>query len=412
MSCTNNNVVNVPNVVDQLQSGVVNKLPSTLAVGTYLRARSTSSKDIEDIRLEKDDTRKQNGMVFGSLQIHQSHHHSTTAQENYISDQSRAVYQSKCTRQYYDVTFHDLCLYVISQGKNIKILNNASGCIESKKMTALIGESGSGKTSLLNSLCGRAYYGKLQGRIMIGGKEGRITDFGTVGFVSQDDIVHRELTVFENLVFAGRILGGKLGNDEILHLADKVVLNLGLDHVKNSIVGSTKCRGISGGEKKRLNIAIELMARPAYLFCDEPTSGLDASCAVSVINCLKWLVLDQDITVCCSIHQPRKLVFDAFDRVIVLAKGGNTVYEGPARCALQYFEGLGYDLPLGENVADWLVDISTGMVLPKSFFIPNNRTAPESPQSSIQIMIKDKTDVNSYPNNNLSIYLYKEENLW
>jgi ABC-type multidrug transport system ATPase subunit len=128
----------------------------------------------------------------------------------------------------------------------------------------------------LNALCGRAYYGEVLGEIYINGQQTDIREIAdSVGFVPQDDIVYAELTVRENLIYTGKFLLPRGTNlQEIEELADDTLSSLGLSRVANSLVGDVKRRGVSGGEKKRVNIGLELMKRPAVLFLDEPTSGL------------------------------------------------------------------------------------------------------------------------------------------
>ena len=125
-------------------------------------------------------------------------------------------------------------------------------------------------------------------------------------------------------------------------------------------------RGVSGGEKKRVNIGVELMARPSVLFLDEPTSGLDSTSALLVMSSMKNLCRQQNVTVISVIHQPRKVIFDLFDSLILLGWGGNMVYHGPVHEAETYFGSIPkpYFLPPGESLADWLIDVSTGLLEP------------------------------------------------
>lgn len=127
----------------------------------------------------------------------------------------------------------------------------------------------------MNTLCGRAYYGNVGGYISVNGQEETINRcIDVVGFVPQDDIVFAELTVRENLIYAGKFMLPKgTPMDDIEDLADDVIADLGLSRVADSLVGDVTRRGISGGEKKRVNIGLELMGRPSILFLDEPTSG-------------------------------------------------------------------------------------------------------------------------------------------
>lgn len=191
----------------------------------------------------------------------------------------------------------------------------------------LVGLVGAGKTSLLNALCGRAFYGTTKGTIRINGHVTTIEEHKScTGFVPQDDIVHAELTVRENLIYSGRFsLAKGTPLREIVDYADTVLAYLGLARVAESIVGDVNRRGVSGGEKKRVNIGVELMSKPSILFLDEPTSGLDSSSALLVMGSLKKLVESQGVTVLSVIHQPRKAIFDSFDSLILLGVGGNMV---------------------------------------------------------------------------------------
>ena len=165
-----------------------------------------------------------------------------------------------------DLCFKDLSLSVEIGKKKVDVVNKVTGRLRGKTMTALMGGSGAGKTSLLNALCGRAHYGETTGKIYLNGHETEIQKhIDCIGFVPQDDSsVYPELTVRENFLFAGKFRLPKGTTDaEIEDLADETIANLGLSRVANSCVGDVKKRGVSGGEKKRVNIGIELMALPS-----------------------------------------------------------------------------------------------------------------------------------------------------
>ena len=169
-----------------------------------------------------------------------------------------------------DVAFQHLCL-TVKVGKNeVNVVDDVTGRFCSRTMVAVMGGTGSGKSSLLSALCGRAYYGKVSGKVFVNGNESKIEDLkGVIGFVPQEDIVYPDLTVKENLLYAGRLmLPAGTSGEEIAELADEVMASLGLSRIANSLVGDASRRGISGGEKKRVNVGIELMKKPKLLFLE------------------------------------------------------------------------------------------------------------------------------------------------
>lgn len=261
-----------------------------------------------------------------------------------------------------DMSYQNLKMSVSIPTGISKVLNDVSGRIRDRSLVAVMGESGSGKSSFLNAISGRAQYAAVSGKIALNGqvvcseKCRRI-----VGLVPQDDVIHSALTVMENLVFAGRFsLSSGTPTEEIIDLAHKVLLNLGLLGVKDRIVGtSDSTPRISGGERRRCSIGVELMARPKLLLVDEPTSGLDSASSMLVMNTLKLLVNSRGITVVSTIHQPRQKIFELFDDVILLAKG-RQLFHGSAKKAIPFFVAQGFPSCNSENPGDWLLDISTG----------------------------------------------------
>ena len=144
-------------------------------------------------------------------------------------------------------------------------------------------------------------------------------------------------------------------------VVEDVIQLLELDHVRDVIVGSVDKRGISGGQRKRVNIGLELVADPSILFLDEPTSGLDSTSAKIVMSALKDLA-NLGMTVIAVIHQPRYSIFALFDHLLLLGKGGMTVFSGPTLVAETYFESIGFKCPPTENVADFLMDVCAGII--------------------------------------------------
>jgi len=182
------------------------------------------------------------------------------------------------------IEFQDLSMTI--NGSRLQVLDNVSGCFPSGSMVALMGPSGSGKTSFMNALANRGSYGSTTGSIKISGVQG--CNFRTcprlTGFVPQDDIMHDDLTVYDNLSFSAHLrLPSTVTDEQKDRIVEDVIQLIGLDSVRNSVVGSPEKRGISGGQKKRVNIGIELVAYPRILFLDEPTRCVCLFCSLTSI---------------------------------------------------------------------------------------------------------------------------------
>ncbi|GIC88963.1 uncharacterized protein Aud_005365 [Aspergillus udagawae] len=263
-----------------------------------------------------------------------------------------------------ELRFDNVCLRKPKSAEFI--LSSINGTVKASSLTGIMGQSGSGKTTLVNILAGKIP--ATSGSLFLNNVEKNLTEqnfSALVGFVSQDDIVHPHLTVFENILHSARIRLGRALNDQVIQKhVHEVVDGLGLRKVKHSVVGSQQRRIISGGECKRVSIALELVAAPQVLILDEPTSGLDAQAALSIMALLKSLSR-QGITVICVIHQPRVEIFDALDNLLLLDQG-RSVYTGRASDAKPYFQTQGYVFNPGLNPADLIMDIISGKVQPTS----------------------------------------------
>ena len=244
------------------------------------------------------------------------------------------------------------------------ILSGVSGSFHHSRIAAIMGPSGAGKSTFLNVIMGKASeMGKVQGTIKANGREIRPGDLqGIVGLVPQEDVVHEDLTVRENLVYSARLRLSKSKSlkDQMLIVED-VINVLQLRHVQHQVVGNAEKRGISGGQRKRVNIGWELVAKPSVLFMDEPTSGLDATAASDILQGLKRMA-SLGMNIITVIHQPRYSIFSLFDDVMLLCKGGMLAYLGPSQLALNYLEELGFALPRNENPADFALDVLSGII--------------------------------------------------
>ncbi|XP_029007626.1 broad substrate specificity ATP-binding cassette transporter ABCG2d [Betta splendens] len=226
-------------------------------------------------------------------------------------------------------------------------------------LNAILGPTGSGKSSFLDILAARKDPSGLSGRVLIDGAPQPPNFKCLSGYVVQDDVVMGTLTVRENLHFSAALrLPSSVPRGEKEARVDRLIKELGLTKVADSKVGTQTSRGISGGERKRTNIGMELVADPPVLFLDEPTTGLDASTANSVLLLLKRMA-SHGRTIIMSIHQPRYSIYRLFDTLTLLVSG-KMVYHGPATKALSYFANIGYPCEPHNNPADFFLDVING----------------------------------------------------
>ncbi len=228
---------------------------------------------------------------------------------------------------------------IFYQFKNGKLaLREVNIAEESGKLIALMGASGAGKSTLLHVLNGteRPSYGSvLINGIDIYRQSGKME--GVIGFVPQDDLLMEDLTVYQNLYFAAKLCFSHLSEEEIDMLVLKTLDDLGLTETRELKVGSPLRKTISGGQRKRLNIGLELLREPAVLFVDEPTSGLSSRDSENIIDLLKELSLKGKL-VFAVIHQPSSDIFKMFDKLVILDTGGYQIYYGNPVEAVTYFK--------------------------------------------------------------------------
>ncbi|MBN2683619.1 MAG: ATP-binding cassette domain-containing protein [Bacteroidales bacterium] len=209
---------------------------------------------------------------------------------------------------------------------------------ESGKLVGIMGASGAGKSTLLNVLNG--VYSPSSGEVLINGvniHEDSETVDGIIGHVSQDDLLIEELTVFQNLYFNAKLCFDNYSKFQLIRAVVKTLQSLGLYEKKDMKVGSPLNKKISGGQRKRLNIALELIREPAVLFLDEPTSGLSSRDSENIMDLLKELALKGKL-VFVVIHQPSSDIFKMFDKLIILDTGGYQIYTGDPVDSIIYFK--------------------------------------------------------------------------
>ncbi|KAF9585246.1 hypothetical protein BGW38_003236 [Lunasporangiospora selenospora] len=256
--------------------------------------------------------------------------------------------------QTFDIEFERLSL-TLSNGTSI--LQNVSGMLRSGRTCAIMGPSGSGKTTLINLLTSKV--NKDEGRILINSQEEDLIHYRKlIGFVPQEDVMLRELTVHDVLLHSAYMrLPADLAKSEMTEKVLEIIDFLGLNNVMDSVVGDAERRGISGGQRKRVNIGMELVTDPSILFLDEPTSGLDSSTSGDVCKLLKAVARRKGLTIAAVIHSPSPIAFDQFDDLLLLGHGGRVVFHGPCKEAPAYFAAIGFSIPMGASPSDFYMDV-------------------------------------------------------
>ncbi|XP_057793561.1 ABC transporter G family member 25-like [Salvia miltiorrhiza] len=241
------------------------------------------------------------------------------------------------------------------------ILNGITGTAVPGRVLAIMGPSGSGKSTLLNALAGRFQGGQgLAGAILFNGRKFSKQIAKKTGFVAQDDVLYPHLTVRETLIFCSLLrLPGSVGRDEKIAAAEAAIAELGLGRCADTIIGNSFVRGVSGGERKRVSIAHEMLVDPSLLVLDEPTSGLDATAAYRLVAALGGLAA-RGKTVVMSVHQPSSRAYQMFDDLLVLSEG-RCIYFGTRGQATPYFDSIGFSPLFPMNPADFMLDLANGV---------------------------------------------------
>ncbi|KAI8147379.1 hypothetical protein BJV82DRAFT_595272 [Fennellomyces sp. T-0311] len=241
----------------------------------------------------------------------------------------------------------------------LPILKGITGMVRPGEVLAIMGPSGSGKTTLLDILANRTKTGTVTGDVYVNGHTLSSAEYKRlIGYVDQEDTMIPTLTVYETILYSALLrLPRSMSTAAKKFRVMEVMQELGIDGIKESKIGQADDRSISGGERRRVAIACELVTSPSILFLDEPTSGLDSYNAYNVVESLVTLARDYNRTIVFTIHQPRSNIVTLFDQLIVLGKG-HTVYSGPQLRVQSYFKSAGYPCPPGFNIADYIIDLT------------------------------------------------------
>ncbi|KAA3459598.1 pleiotropic drug resistance protein 1-like isoform X1 [Gossypium australe] len=239
------------------------------------------------------------------------------------------------------------------------LLKGVSGAFRPGVLTALMGVSGAGKTTLMDVLAGRKTGGYIDGNITVSGFQKKQETFARIsGYCEQNDIHSPHVTVYESLMYSAWLrLSADMFIEEVMELVE-------LNPLRQALVGLPGVNGLSTEQRKRLTIAVELVANPSIIFMDEPTSGLDARAAAIVMRTVRNTV-DTGRTVVCTIHQPSIDIFEAFDELFLMKRGGEEIYVGPlghhSKHLIEYFEGIQgvSKIKEGYNPATWMLEVTT-----------------------------------------------------
>uniref|UniRef100_A0A8C8RL22 ATP binding cassette subfamily G member 5 n=1 Tax=Pelusios castaneus TaxID=367368 RepID=A0A8C8RL22_9SAUR len=248
------------------------------------------------------------------------------------------TYHKKCTRQ---------------------ILNDVSFHIESGQIMAILGNSGSGKTTLLDAISGRLRYkGNFFGDVYVNGHELKKEQFqDCFSYVLQNDTLLGYLTIQESLTYTALLALQKHSSDFIRKKVDAVMAELSLSHIATNVIGNHVFMGISGGERRRVSIAAQLLQDPKVMLLDEPTTGLDCMTANQIVLLLSELAR-KDRIVIITIHQPRSELFRLFDKIAIMSFG-ELIFCGNPSEMISFFSDCNYDCPEQSNPFDFFVDLTS-----------------------------------------------------
>jgi ABC-type multidrug transport system ATPase subunit len=340
-------------------------------IETFVESPNLSVIELQQQRRQQQTTQH---CLLNHLQCHSNQQQTTVAAEAFRS------FDFKKAEVPLTVSFDGLTL-TLPNGHCI--LNNVFGTIKPFEITAIIGKTGAGKTTLLNLLRGQAHYAQTTGRFLVNGQDLPSLNILSkeVGFVPQNDICYEELTVEDNIMFSAMLFNrrGFHRREELVAMVYQAERILGIEHIRFTVVGkagSNKER-ISGGEKKRVSIGMELVKETAFLFLDEPTSGLDSATSVSVLLTLHELA-SLGMNIVATLHQPRPEIVQRLHSIIILSEG-RIIFQGTPLALTHHLSMFGYECPVNGNIADFVLDVLATNIVSTSI-IRRNKTAREISQ--------------------------------
>ncbi|KAH9331544.1 hypothetical protein KI387_003652, partial [Taxus chinensis] len=265
--------------------------------------------------------------------------------------------------------FVDMPMQIKEQGvkeNRLQLLRNITGAFKPGVLTAVMGVSGAGKTTLMDVLAGRKTGGYIEGDIYISGFKKVQETFARVsGYCEQNDIHSPQVTVHESLIYSASLrLAPEINAETKKLFVNEVMELIELDNLKDALVGIPSVSGLSTEQRKRLTVAVELVANPSIIFMDEPTSGLDARAAAIVMRAVRNIV-DTGRTIVCTIHQPSINIFESFDELLLMKQGGEIIYADAlghhSKKVIKYFESISGvpKIKDGYNPATWMLEVTS-----------------------------------------------------
>ncbi|KAJ7943800.1 ABC transporter-like protein [Quillaja saponaria] len=240
--------------------------------------------------------------------------------------------------------------------QEVDLLHKITGYAPKGCITAVMGPSGAGKSTFLDGLAGRIASGSLKGRVSLDGVEMSPSLVKrTSAYIMQDDRLFPMLTVYETLMFAADFRLGPISTSDKKQRVEKLIEQLGLSSSRNTYIGDEGTRGVSGGERRRVSIGVDIIHGPSLLFLDEPTSGLDSTSALSVIEKVHHIARSGS-TVILTIHQPSSRIQLLLDHLIILARG-QLMFQGSPKDVALHLGRMGRKVPKGENSIEHLIDV-------------------------------------------------------
>lgn len=281
-------------------------------------------------------------------------------------------------------TWKHLNYFVKAEGKDKQLLRDVSGYCQAGTITALMGSSGAGKTTLMDVLAARKSEGTIEGEVKLNGHSLPVSFQRTTGYCEQVDIHLPTSTVREALEFSALLRQPRhISDEDKLAYVDVIIDLLELQDIEDAIVGVPGA-GLGVEQRKRLTIGVELVSRPTLLFLDEPTSGLDGQSSYQILQFLRKLAA-QGQSILCTIHQPSAALFAEFDQLLLLKAGGRTVYFGPVAKVKSYFTGNGAPWPRDVNPAEQMIDVVSGDISRSKDWAEVWKASPECTQMMIDL---------------------------